>query len=422
MKRRRFWLLCILGGLAVIIVVGLAIAQDQETIRLRSDMPVTDERALVYVASLVGAPLTRGNQYDVLTNGDQIFPAMLDAINNARRRISLETYVYEEGVIAEQFTSALESAARRGVDVRIVVDLIGAAGMADEHERRLVQAGCTVRTLNAPGWYELEDVNYRTHRKILVVDGEIGFSGGVGFADYWIGNAQSRDNWRDTHVRMRGPIVPLLEAAFYENFIEASKEPVAPAITLTEAEPGTDGISLLLRGAPTGGANDLKRLYLLMFAMARHSIDITTPYFVTDESTLWAFEDAIRRGVRIRLLVEGDVTDAKPVKYSSRAAFERLLALGVEIYEYLPTMMHAKVLIVDGLWSMFGSANFDNRSLELNDELNIVVSNQALAERFLHDFHKDLHASRRLELTTWRQRPQLEKTREKFWSYFGEVF
>jgi cardiolipin synthase len=221
---------------------------------------------------------------------------------------------------------------------------------------------------------------------------------------------------------MRGPIVQLLEAAFYENFIEASKEPVAPVITLTDAEPGTDGISLLLRGAPTGGANDLKRLYLLMFAMARHSIDITTPYFVTDESTLWAFEDAIRRGVRIRLVVESDVTDAKPVKYSSRAAFERLLALGVEIYEYLPTMMHAKVLVVDGLWSMFGSANFDNRSLELNDELNIVVSNQALAARFLRDFEQDVRASRRLELATWVQRPAIEKAREKFWSYFAEVF
>jgi cardiolipin synthase len=422
MSRRRFWLLCALGGLVVFVVIGLAIAQDQETIRLRSDIAAEDPRAAAYLASLVGAPLTRGNFYDVLTNGDQIFPAMLDAIHKAQRRISLETYVFEDGSVSEQFTSALEAAARRGVKVNVIVDLIGAAGMNDEHERRLSAAGCTVLTLNAPSWYELEEVNYRTHRKILVVDGELGFTGGVGFADYWLGNAQDAEHWRDTHVRMRGPIVQLLEAAFYENFIEASTEPVKPAIEIIDAAPGTDGISLLLRGAPTGGANDLKRLYLLAFAMARRGIDITTPYFVTDESTHWAFEDAIRRGVRIRLLVESEVTDAKPVKYSSRAAYERLLELGVEIYEYRPTMMHAKVLVVDGVWSMFGSANFDNRSLELNDELNIVVSSRELAARFLEDFERDLQASERLELSKWQQRPAIDKVREKFWSFFGEVF
>jgi cardiolipin synthase A/B len=422
MRKRTLVLLCVLGGVAVFLVIGLAIAQDQETLRLRSDISIEDPRAAAYVASLVGAPLTRGNFYDVLTNGDQIFPAMLDAIHKAQHRISLETYVFEDGSVSEQFTAALEAAARRGVSVNIVVDLIGAAGMDDKHERRLIDAGCTVLTLNAPSWYELEEMNYRTHRKILVVDGTLGFTGGVGFADYWLGNAQDLDHWRDTHVRMRGPIVQLLEAAFYENFIEASKEPVKPAIAIIEPEPGTDGVSLLLRGAPTGGANDLKRLYLLAFAMARRSIDITTPYFVTDESTFWAFEDAIRRGVRIRLLVESDVTDAMPVKYSSRAAYQRLLELGVEIYEYLPTMMHAKVLVADGTWSMFGSANFDNRSLELNDELNIVVSSRELAARFLEDFEHDISRSERLELSKWQQRPAIDKVREKFWSFFGEVF
>jgi Phosphatidylserine/phosphatidylglycerophosphate/cardiolipin synthases and related enzymes len=179
---------------------------------------------------------------------------------------------------------------------------------------------------------------------------------------------------------------------------------------------------LLLRSSPTGGSNDLKRLYLLAIGSARRTLDITTPYFVTDESSEWSLRDAVSRGVKIRILVEGDITDAMPVKYASREAYDRLLALGIEIYEYQPVMMHTKTLVVDGAWSMFGSANFDNRSLELNDELNVAVASRDLARRILDDFEQDLRAASRLDLARWRQRSFLEKTREGFWSYFGEVF
>jgi cardiolipin synthase len=293
--------------------------------------------------------------------------------------------------------------------------------MDPEHVERLQRAGCHVVNFNPTHWYTLEELNYRTHRKILVVDGAVGFTGGAGVADYWLGDAKTRDQWRDTHVRIRGPLVQLLEAAFYENFLEGG-DLVTPA--LDEAPPGTgdDGASLLVRSAPSGSSSDMKRLYLLSFAMARQSIDLASPYLIPDESTLWAFEDAIRRGVRIRILVEGEITDAKPVKYASRAFYEQLLAYGVEIYEYEPTMMHAKVLVVDGVWSVFGSANFDNRSMELNDELNVAVRSASLAAQLRDDFERDLHVSRRLELHAWRQRPPLEQAREHFWSYFGEVF
>ena len=156
--------------------------------------------------------------------------------------------------------------------------------------------------------------------------------------------------------------------------------------------------------------------------MARRSIEITSPYFITDESTMWALEDAVDRGIKVRIMMESDITDAKPVKYASRAAFERLLSRGIELHEYLPSMMHTKVMVVDGIWSVFGSANFDNRSFELNDELNIAVMDRDLAARFLGDFEEDLRVSRRLKLDSWRRRPFLDKTREHFWSYFGEVF
>jgi cardiolipin synthase A/B len=416
--RRAFVILLVAAG---VVAVLLMLAQDQETLKVRSAVGAEESEHPAYIAALVGAGLTRGNRYDVLTNGDQIFPAMLEAIRGARRRISFETYIYDEGEIATQFTSALEEAARRGVRVNLVVDSVGGSGMREEDVKRLEAAGCRIGRFNSLKWYNLEEVNYRTHRKILVVDGEIGFTGGAGVADHWLGHAQDKEHWRDTQIRMRGPIVRLVEAAFYENFVETAGE-VTPELDPPSSDTDDTGRSFALRSSPTGGSNDLKRLYLLAIASARRSVDITTPYFVTDESSNWSLQDAQSRGVKVRILVEGDITDAMPVKYASRQAYERLMSLGVEIYEYQPTMMHTKVVVVDGAWSMFGSANFDNRSLELNDELNVAVSDHDLARRLLDDFEQDLRVSRRLELGQWRKRSLLEKSRERFWSYFGEIF
>jgi cardiolipin synthase len=412
----------VLGVAAVAVALFLVLAQDNITLNVRSALGARDPAHASYIAALVGAHPTRGNDYDVLTNGDQVFPAMLEAIRGARRRISFESYIYDTGHIASQFTTALEEAARRGVRVSVVVDSVGASSMDDADVERLKNAGCRVAKFNPLSWYYLEEVNYRTHRKILVVDGEVAFSGGVGVADHWAGNAQDETHWRDTHVRMRGPIVRLLEAAFYENFSEAAGEVTPELDPPPPHELHQEGTSIAVRSSPSGGSNDLKQLYLLAIASARETLDITTPYFVTDESTRWALKEAVGRGVKIRILVEGDITDAMPVKYASRDVYDHLLGLGIELYEYTPTMMHTKALVVDRAWSMFGSANFDNRSLELNDELNIAVSSPSLAARFLEDFERDLRASRRLDLERWRQRSLLEKSREHFWSYFGEVF
>jgi cardiolipin synthase len=413
--------LIVLAVVVLIVSVALLLAQDQETLKIGSSYGAEHPEYPSYLAALVNAHLTRGNRYDVLTNGDEIFPAMLDAIDGATRRINFETYVYDSGDIPDRFTAAFERAARRGVAVTIIVDAVGASGMNSDHAARLEAAGCTVLRFHPTRWYAVEEVNYRTHRKILVVDGEIGFTGGVGVADHWKGNAEAPDRWRDTHVRMRGPIVRLLEAAFYEVLTE-SHGPVTPTLDPDPPIEVAEGASFIIRSSTTSGGSDMKRAYLLAIAAARRTIDIASPYFVTDESTEWALEEAVRRGVRVRIVVEGDITDAMPVKYASRAAYERLLSLGIELFEYQPTMMHVKVLIVDGVLSMFGSANFDNRSLELNDELNVAVASPELAARFLRDFEVDVRASRRLDPAAWRQRSLLEKSREQFWSYFGELF
>jgi cardiolipin synthase A/B len=409
--------------LVVAAVVGglLLLAQDQETLKIQSALGAGEPGHAAYVAALVGADLTAGNRYEVLTNGDQFLPAMLEAIAAARTRVVLETYIYDSGDVAAQFTTALEQAARRGVMCAIVVDAVGSAAMERGHVQRLESAGCVVATFNPPHWYKLEELNYRSHRKILVVDGEIGFIGGAGIADQFAGHAQDRDHWRETQIRMRGPIVRLLEAAFYENFSEVHG-PVIPVVNGPSPSTDASGPSVVIRSSPSGGSNDLKRLYLLAVASARRSLDITSPYFVTDESTMWALEDAVTRGVRIRILVEGDITDARPVKYSSRNSYDRLLQLGIEIHEYQPTMLHTKALVVDGIYCIAGSANFDNRSFELNDELNIGASSPDLARRLLEDFHVDLGKSKRLTLEAWRQRPMLDNVREHFWSYFAEIF
>jgi len=406
---------------AIVTATVLAIAQDQETVELRSAISAEDPAAPEYLATLVAADLVESNTYDVLVNGDQVFPAMLQAIAAAKERISFETYIYDKGRVADQFTDALEKAARRGVTVNIILDALGTGSMEKSHFERLQNAGCHIVNFNPTAWYTLEELNYRTHRKILVVDGAVAFTGGMGIADHWLGNAQDPQHWRDTHVRIEGPIARNLEAAFYENFVGGGFT-VTPVLTDPPRAHDADDQSMVVRSSPSDGASDLKRLYLLAIAMARRSIDISSPYFVTDESTMWALDDARKRGVTIRILVESDVTDHKSVKYASRDAYDSMLEGGIQIYEYRPTMMHTKTMMVDGVLNIFGSANFDNRSLELNDEVNVAVFSRRLAARLLQDFDRDLHVSQRLALETWRDRPLMDRVHEHFWSYFGEVF
>lgn len=422
---------------ATAVAALLWLAQDQEVLQLRSAHAADEPSSAEYLAALSSASTSRGNTFEILQNGDEVFPAMLEAIARADHRVSFETYVFEDGIVAREFVTALERAARRGLVVNIILDSFGGDGVTREQFDRLGAAGCHVSRYNAATPGGLEEVNYRTHRKILVIDGVEAFIGGVGVADHWLGDAQDAEHWRDTQVRLRGPVARDVEAAFYENFTEGSG-PVTPLLNLTarahaESDPTTSGHStpgtpsqqaptLVVRSAASGGTSDLKLLYLLLIASARHTLDIATPYFVNDPSVMWTLHDAVQRGVRVRVLMEGDITDAPPVKHASRRSYDQLLEWGIELYEYQPTMMHTKIMIVDDVWSMFGSANFDNRSLELNDELNVAVQDAELAKRFRETFDADLARAERIELARWRQRPLAGKVREFFWGYWGEIF
>ena len=416
---RRGWRFWVLFGIAV--TAGLLlIAQDQETVRVQSPVAADDARFTDYVASLVGAPVLAGDAFTVLRNGDEAFPPMLDAIRKGRSRVSLESFIYSDGEIGDQFTQALIEAAQRKVTVRIVLDAFGGE-ISSETQQKLRDGGVNVVMFNPLRPWTIEETNYRTHRKVLVVDGEVAFIGGIGLADHWLGHADAEEHWRDTQFKIVGPSVRALEASFYENWLESGGGSV-PALD-PELPPMNGGPrTLVLWSNPTSGVSNVKLLNLLAIAGARRTIDIQSPYIVLDESTRWSLDEARRRGVRVRILTDGEVTDAKPVKYSSREDYQRMLDNGYEVYEFEPTMMHVKALVVDGIFSIIGSANFDNRSFELNDELAVAASDRGLAAALTEDFEKDMKRSKRITPEEWKDRGILERSREWFWGMFGEIF
>ena len=418
-KRRPRWPFRVLIG--VLIFVGLLlVAQDQETLRVDSPVDAADPRFADYVASLVGAAVEPGDVYTVLRNGDA-FPPMLDAIEKSRTRINFETYVFKDEEIGERFLQALERAAARGVTVRMVLDPIGSA-LSDDSQQRLEKAGVKVEWFNPLRFWSLEETNYRTHRKVLVVDGAVAFTGGMGVADQWLGNAQDPEHWRDTQFQITGPAVRALEASFYENWIESGGRS-APALDPEPPPQSTGARSVVLWSNPTAGASNVKLLYLIAIGAARKTLDIQSPYITLDESTRWSIAEARTRGVRVRILSEGEITDAMPVKHASREGYQALLDQGVEIYEYQPTMMHTKAVMIDEAFSVIGSANFGNRSFELNDELTVAVFDPELARTLIADFEKDMQVSKKLEAATWKdQRSILGKIQEQFWAMFGEIF
>ena len=406
---------------ATVFAALLFIAQDPRTLHVRSLAAVTDTAFPDYIAALINVPVTHGDAFDVLRNGDEFYPSMLTAVKQARKRILFETYNYNKGEAGELFTNALAEAAKRGVDVRMVLDAFGASTPPPNLDARIESVGGKVLWFNQVRLRSIESQNTRTHRKLLVVDGEVAFTGGAGVADHWLGHAQDAEHWRDTQFKITGPAVRLLEACFYENWLEAGGEG-APELQHRVGDGPGGSRTLVVWSNPVGGVSNVKQLYLYSIASARHTIDIQSPYFVPDASALAALNEARARGVRIRILSDGEVTDAKSVKHATRATYQRLLNAGIEVYEYLPTMMHAKIMLVDGVWSVVGSGNFDNRSLELNDEITVAIFDPDLGRRVETHFEADLAKSKHWLSEDWKKRPWHWKVREFLWGILGEMF
>ena len=378
--------------------------------RLYSTASPDFERAL---GSLLGPGIVGGNAVTELLNGDQIFPPMLAAIQGAKKSITFETYIYWSGDIGKQFADALSERARAGVRVHVLLDWVGSAKMDESYLTEMQQAGVQIEKFHKPHWYNLARLNNRTHRKLLVVDGQVGFTGGVGIAPAWTGNAQDPDHWRDSHYLVRGPAVAQMQATFLDNWLKVTGKVLHGALYFPPIAPAGAQKAQMFSSSPSSGSESMQLMYHLAITAAERSIDLSVAYFVPDELTQKHLMDALARGVRVRFITPGEHTDTDTVKAASRATWGPLLQAGALIYEYQPTMYHCKVMIVDQLLVSVGSTNFDNRSFRLNDEANLNVYDAAFARRQTEVFEDDLKRSRRVTYEEWLNRPLREKAHEK---------
>jgi cardiolipin synthase len=361
---------------------------------------------------LLGPPVLGGNRVEGLQNGREMFPAMLAAIRGARRTINLEIYIFWSDDIGRKFADALSERARSGVRVHLLIDWVGSKYMERSLIDEMTSAGVEVHQYHALKWYDLARVNNRTHRKILVVDGRIGFTGGGDIADKWDGDAQDADHWRDSFYRVEGPVVAQMQAAALDNWTKVTGKALHGPDYLPPLQVAGESRAQMLTSSPDGGAESMKLMYLLALTAATRTIDIANAYFVPDDLTMEALVAAMRRGVRLRIIVPGPITDTNLVRRASRSTWGQLLEAGAEIYEYQPTMLHSKVLIVDRLLVSVGSTNFDPRSFRLNDEANLNVYDAEFAKAQESVFERDIKVSKRVTLADWENRPWHEKLME----------
>ena len=362
---------------------------------------------------LLGPSITQGNEVKELLNGEQIFPPMLDAIRSAQHSITFETYIYWSGDIGKQFADALSERARAGVQVHVLLDWVGSAKIEDSFLTEMEKAGVEIEKFHEPSWYDLARLNNRTHRKILVVDGATGFTGGVGIAPAWTGHGQDPDHWRDTHFQVKGPVVAQMQATFLDNWLKATGRVMHGPKYFPPLSPAGDQRAQMFSSSPASGSESMQLMYHLAITAAERSIDLSAAYFVPDTLTRKLLMDALQRGVRVRLITPGEHTDTEIVKAASRATWGELLQAGALIHQYQPTMYHCKVMVVDQRMVSVGSTNFDNRSFRLNDEANLNVYDSAFAVRMTATFEDDLKRSRPVTYADWLDRPWTEKLAER---------
>ncbi len=374
---------------------------------LRGDaIEVGSDEFLRATEALTMAPVTHGNAIELLINGDEIFPAMLETMAGAKRSLNFLSYLYWSGEIADEIGAALCERAQAGIEVNVLLDAVGSAKMDRELVRDMEGAGVTFAYFRPPKPYAIRRVNNRTHRKLLIVDGEVGMTGGVGIADQWTGNAQDPDHWRDTHTRVRGPVVRGLQGAFAENWLEATGDVLVGPDYLPKLEPaGDDGAMQVVRSTAEVGDTNVEALYFLAIACARKTLHLSSAYFAPRPAFVEALTDAAQRGVDVRVLVPGPHADKDFVRQAGHSVYEELLEGGVRIYEFCPTMIHAKTLTIDGAWSSVGSVNFDNRSFQLQDEVTLCVCSSAFAGALDAQFERDLERSAEIDLSRWNGRP-----------------
>ena len=398
----------LLTTLAWLLLQNLSLGDKQIDERIEVAYAASDPQFERVMGAVLGPTLVGGNRVQALQNGDEIFPAMLDAIRSAQHTITFETYIYWSGTIGKEFAQALAERARAGVNVHVVLDWWGTE-LEEPNLEVLRDAGIALQRYNPPRLTTLGRMNNRTHRKLLVVDGRTGFIGGVGIADAWRGHAQDPQHWRDMHYRVEGPVVAQLQAAFLDNWVALTGHLLHGQKYLPPLEAAGTQAAQAFTSAPGGGAESMQLMVLMSIAAARSTLALSMAYFVPDNVAVNALVAAAQRGVRVQMIVPGAHSDSDLVRRASRFEWGPLLRAGVEIYEYQPTMYHCKVMIVDGLWTSVGSTNFDSRSFSVNDEANLNVLDAPFAETQRATFDADLQLSRRVTLEEWENRSWTDK-------------
>ncbi len=373
---------------------------------------VDDPQFMRAMGALLGPALVPGNQVKTLVNGDEIFPAMLQSIRGAQKTITFETFIYWTGDIGKSFADALSERARAGVRVHLLLDWVGSVKMEAKYLDQMKAAGVKIKQYHPLRWYNLARMNNRTHRKLLVIDGKVGYTGGVGIAEQWTGNAQDPDHWRDLHYRVEGPVVAQMQAAFMDNWMKTSGVVLHGSDYFPVLAPVGDQTAQMFKSSPNEGSESMRLMYLLAINAAQHRLRIANAYFVPDDLTIKTLVEAAERGVDVQILVPGTDIDTEIVRKASRARWGKLLKAGVRIYEYQPTMLHCKLMVVDDLWVSVGSTNFDNRSFRLNDEANLNVYDRAFAQRQNAIFDDDLRHAKAYDYARWERRPWAEKLLE----------
>ncbi len=366
------------------------------------------------MSHLLGPPLVDGNTVEVLENGRQIFPAMLAAIASAQRSITFENFVLSEGGVCRQFARALAERARAGVRVHFLQDAMGSNCLYGPDMQLLKRAGVEVEIYR---YMKLTRFNQRTHRKILVIDGRIGFTGGVGISDDWDGDADLPERWRDTHYRLEGPVVAQLQQAFMDNWMETRTVVLHGDDYFPPLQPAGDVTCQVFKSSASDGGENARLMVLLSIAASRQSVRIGNAYFIPDNLTIRTLVEACQRGVDVEIIVPGPLIDERMARLVGRSLWGPLLKAGARIYEYLPALYHCKYMVVDGCWASVGSANLDNRSLRLNAEANLNVHDARFAALHEQLFAKDRAVSREITLAEWRRRPM----RERVWGALGSV-
>lgn len=400
--------------LAAALAMNFKTSEKQLERKIEHQYPVSDPQFRREMGVLLGPGILSGNEVTDLENGEEIFPAMLEAVHAAQTSITFETYIYWSGDIGKRFAAALCERAKAGVTVKVMLDWVGSIKMKDSLVDQLEKAGVEVHQYRPLKWYNIGRLNNRTHRKLLIVDGRIGFTGGVGIADQWEGSAQDPDHWRDMHFRVEGPVVAQMQAAFNDNWIKTTGVVLNGEKYFPQLQAVGDMDAHMFVASPAGGSESMHLMYLMSIAAAQRTIDLEAAYFVPDDLAIKALVAARHRGVRIRVIVPGKHIDSSSVRLASKAHWGELLLADVKIYEYQPTMMHNKLMIVDGAMTSVGSTNFDERSFQLNDEASLNVYGPDFAEKMTAVFEADLKPTVEYSYSMWKNRPVKEKLFEKF--------